>query len=455
MRLLNSRSLKIREFSDTEVRGRDYAILSHTWGNDEVTFEDIEKQEPSAKRKEGYDKLLGCCRQARADGHHWVWVDTCCINKQSQTELSEAIISMYAWYRDSRICYVYLEDVYGDRSDWKEKFAVARWFTRGWCLQELIAPSTVEFYDANWKYLGTKGSLGRLVRNTTGIPTDVLNGRKEPTEYSIGQRMSWASCRDTKKIEDKAYCLLGILGSKMPPKYGEGEDAFVRLQQEVFMIQGSDDYSVFLWTGDSFSHSGGVFAVEPSLYPREGPRAEILDPNSNGRTITDCDYRYIRSFRDYQTIGRSLQRDINWKAAENNNRGIQVEVFTRKIPLREHKHPALYMWSYCMYETNREKYLVCIMLKPGKYGFVPNVRHRRSHRKRLFLIPDREFSSFELSKLILHTKIEPTSMVARNKGTLAVAGVTTAAVGGLIYKATRDPGSSLSSVGEYLRQFYH
>ena len=311
------------------------------------------------------------------------------------------------------------------------------------------------FYDVDWQELGTKTFLEPLIRSTTGIPANVLNGTAEPTEYSIGQRMSWASCRDTKKSEDKAYCLLGILGSKMAPKYGEGADAFVRLQEEVFMKQGSEDYSVFLWTGDSFSHSGGVFAVEPSLYPRKGPRAEILDPKSNGRTIIDCEYRYIRSFRDYQKIGKSLQRDINWKAAEDNNRGIQVEVYVRKIPLREHKHPALYMWTYCIYKADRKKYLMCIMLKPGKYGFVPNVRHRRSHRKTLFLIPENEFSSFELSKLILHTKIEPTSMVARNKGTLAVAGATGVAVGGLIYRATRDPGSSLYSLGQYLRQFYH
>ena len=138
MRLLNSSSLKIREFSDTDVD--DYAILSHTWGNDEVTFEDIENQEPSARRKKGYAKLRGCCRQAKKDGLDWVWVDTCCINKQSQTELSEAIISMYAWYRESRKCYVFLEDVSGNRMDWREMVTEARWFTRGWCLQELIAP---------------------------------------------------------------------------------------------------------------------------------------------------------------------------------------------------------------------------------------------------------------------------------------------------------------------------
>ena len=264
---------------------------------------------------------------------------------------------MYAWYRDSRICYVFLEDVSGVRSDWKEKVAEACWFTRGWCLQELVAPSTVTFYDVDWQELGTKRSLGRLIRNTTGIPANVLNGTVQPSAYSIGQRMSWASCRDTKKSEDKAYCFLGILGSKMSPKYGEGADAFVRLQEEVFMRQGLEDYSVFLWSGDSLSHSGGVFAVGPSLYPRKGPHAEILDPESSGRTFTDCEYRYIRSFRDSQTIGKSLTRDINWKAPKDNARGIQVEVYVRKTPLREHKHPALYMWTYCIYKSDRKRYL--------------------------------------------------------------------------------------------------
>ena len=309
MRLLDSSSLKITEFSGTNVP--DYAILSHIWGDDEVTFEDIENQKPSARRKKGYAKIWYCCRQARADGHHWVWVDTCCINRKSETELSEAIISMYAWYRDSRICYALLEYVSRDDGDWEEDVERSRWFTRGWCLQELIAPSTVMFYNANWQYLGTKGSLGRLVRNTTGIPANVMNGIVQPTAYSIGESMSWASSIDTIKSEDKAYCLLGILGSQMQPKYGEGANAFVRLQEEIFMRQGSEDYSVFLWSGDSLSHSGGVFAVEPSMFPREGPHAEILDPESNGRTSIDCEYRYIRSFRDYETIGTSLTRHIN------------------------------------------------------------------------------------------------------------------------------------------------
>ena len=86
-----------------------YAILSHTWGDNEVTFEDIEEERPSVRRKKGYAKIWYCCRQARADGHQWVWVDTCCINRKFGTELSEAIISMYAWHRDSRVCYVFLE----------------------------------------------------------------------------------------------------------------------------------------------------------------------------------------------------------------------------------------------------------------------------------------------------------------------------------------------------------
>ena len=234
--------------------------------------------------------------------------------------------------------------------------------------------------------------------------------------------MSWASGRVTGKIEDKAYCLLGILGSRLSPEYGEGADAFVRLQEDIFMNQGSEDYSVFLWSGDSSSHSGGVFAIEPSMYPSQGPHAEILDPESNHGTFIDCKYRYIRSFRDYQTIGTSLTQHLNWKAPRMAARGIKLDVYVRKLPFWKHIHPNSYMWTYYIYESESEKYLVCIMLKEEKYGPLQNAGHRRSHPRTLFLIPEGDFSSFERSKLYLNTKLEPKSAIAQKIAMAGVAG---------------------------------
>ncbi|KAK3309476.1 heterokaryon incompatibility protein-domain-containing protein [Chaetomium strumarium] len=190
-----------------------YAILSHTWGPEEVTFQDITS--PERAQKKGFAKIEGCCRRARADGLHWVWVDTCCIDKTSSAELSEAINSMYAWYRDSAVCYVYLKDVVKGDGFPLEDFLSARWFTRGWCLQELIAPRAVEFYATDWSEIGTKFSRCEDIERRTSIPRSVLL-RQDLDQCSIAQKTSWASERQTTRIEDEAYCLLGLFGVHMP-----------------------------------------------------------------------------------------------------------------------------------------------------------------------------------------------------------------------------------------------
>jgi WD40 repeat protein len=215
-----------------------YAILSHTWGEDdeEVTFEDL--KDGSGKTKNGYRKLRFCGQQAARDGLQYFWVDTCCINKSRDSELSEAINSMCRWYCKAAICYVYLADVWiKDQIDpslqpWEAAFRNSRWFTRGWTLQELIAPPLVEFFSLNGKRLGDKKSLEVLLHEITGIPVLALRGRPL-SDFSFDVRVSWARNRDTKRKEDLAYSLLGILGISIPVIYGEGkENAFRRLYRE-------------------------------------------------------------------------------------------------------------------------------------------------------------------------------------------------------------------------------
>jgi hypothetical protein len=224
-------TLELSEFMDDIP---PYAILSHTWGYDEVSFAEI--QRPERDKKKGFGKIRGCCRQARGDGFEWVWIDTCCINKASSVELNEAINSMFEWYGQAQVCYVYLEDV-EIRSSSRfpdQAFSSARWFTRGWCLQELIAPPTVEFYSADWAELGTKLDLCEKIQQITGIPREVLVGKPNALQgCSIAQRLLWASNRQTTRIEDKAYSLLGIFNVSMPLIYGEGDRAFSRLQAEI------------------------------------------------------------------------------------------------------------------------------------------------------------------------------------------------------------------------------
>jgi len=150
-----------------------YAILSHTWGEDdeEVTFQDL--TQGVGKSKAGYGKIRFCGKQAVRDGLQYVWIDTCCIDKSSSSELAEALNSMFRWYCDAAQCYVYLSDVPCD-SRWKSAFWKSRWFTRGWTLQELLAPRSVQFFSGEGKLLGDKDSLGQEVREITGIPIEAL-----------------------------------------------------------------------------------------------------------------------------------------------------------------------------------------------------------------------------------------------------------------------------------------
>jgi hypothetical protein len=217
-----------------------YAILSHTWGDDddEVTFDDLEKG--LGKSKFGYTKLQFCGNQASKDKIDYFWVDTCCINTANHAELSEAITSMFRWYRDAVKCYVYLSDVPTSIRDdngeneqaWQSAFRISRWFTRGWTLQELLAPTYVEFFSREKQLLGDKRTLERLIHEVTDIPIAALQGTPL-SKFLVDERLRWAAKRNTKKEEDKAYCLLGIFNVFIPLIYGEEDHAFTRLKEEI------------------------------------------------------------------------------------------------------------------------------------------------------------------------------------------------------------------------------
>ena len=218
-----------------------YAVLSHTWNEDnekEVTFSDVENK--AATRKPGYAKLQFCGEQAKEDGLEHFWVDTCCINKANHAELSEAITSMFRWYRDAVKCYVYLSDVSARKrnhngqakGNWEVEFRTSRWFTRGWTLQELLAPASVEFFSCEGDHLGDKISLERQIHAITHIPIAALSGTSL-SDFSVDERKRWAVNRETKKKEDKAYCLLGIFNVFIPLIYGEGDHAITRLEEEI------------------------------------------------------------------------------------------------------------------------------------------------------------------------------------------------------------------------------
>jgi len=308
MRLLHSKTLRLREFIEDDSIP-PYAILSHTWGQDEVTYQDMSVS--GAKEKAGYAKIGHCCSQAAEDGFEWTWIDTydflvmpetgnaktanlyrCCIDKSSSAELSEAINSMFRWYQNAGVCYAYLADVSKDfhPRNKSSEFSKSRWFTRGWTLQELIAPSRVIFYSRDWHALGMKDQLSDLVMKITGIDLEVLRGQ-DLVFSSISKRMSWAAHRKTSRIEDIAYCLLGIFDVNMPLLYGEGKKAFLRLQEEI--LKSSNDQTLFAWGLPSTAAT-----LESFL---EG--AEQFDQLRRQRAASSNDYRV-------RTLGRPLLRGL-------------------------------------------------------------------------------------------------------------------------------------------------
>jgi len=226
MRLVNTDTLKLEEFEgDIPL----YAILSHRWGKDEVTFQDV--QTGQAGKRGGYPKFEIACKTARFHGFDYIWNDTCCIDKTSSAELSESINSMYRWYQESGVCYAYLADVksgvdcgykpHKASPTWKDPcFRNSEWFGRGWTLQELIAPSAMIFYDHQWQDLGTKLGLCSIISEVTGIPEAILRGGPL-SSASVAQKFSWAAARITTRIEDRAYSLMGLFGVNMPMLYGE------------------------------------------------------------------------------------------------------------------------------------------------------------------------------------------------------------------------------------------
>ncbi|KAK3672609.1 hypothetical protein LTR78_007421 [Recurvomyces mirabilis] len=263
-RLIDTRTLAIKHIqSGSQVR---YGILSHVWGPQEISYENFFNEQ--ARDGQGFTKVWKCCKLALEHGLDYMWIDSCCIDRGSTAELSEAINSMFAWYASAAICFVYLADVgmptNSVHSGNDEQFFGSRWFTRGWSLQELLAPRNVRFFDCDWRLLGTLSELTNMVKDITGLETALLRHEKPISAYSVAQRMSWAAGRMTTRREDMAYCLLGIFEVHMPLLYGEDDGAFLRLQHEVCKRHRDD--TIFAWSDEHMllapALTGAMFAPD-------------------------------------------------------------------------------------------------------------------------------------------------------------------------------------------------
>jgi hypothetical protein len=254
-------------------------------------------------------KLVKFCEAALRCGCDFAWLDTGCINKQSSSELEESIRSMFSWYRNSHICIVHLSETTTPYTMLKDA-----WFTRGWTLQELLAPKVIKFFSQSWRPLTAKRndkisdaelgiSFWKVISEITGIPEiQLLNF--EPGTINVRERMVWASKRQTTRIEDMAYCLIGIFNIPLSIAYGEGQMAFHRLQVEI--VQRSHDRGLFAWNGSPSSHNSmfaagpdAFFPLEGSLITAEEEVAGSVDPTY---ALTNYGLRIPISIYDVQRI---------------------------------------------------------------------------------------------------------------------------------------------------------
>ncbi|KAF9226934.1 hypothetical protein BS17DRAFT_776366 [Gyrodon lividus] len=255
----------LKEFVRSKVR---YAILSHRWfGVGEPTFQQI--MNGTALSGPAYEKLMMFCEKARGYGCELVWSDTCCIDKTSSAELDESIRSMFRWYRESYICIAYLHN-----TSKLEELGDDEWFTRGWTLQELLAPKQIKFYMKGWTPLTNDSNdkrdradaLMMTISKITRISlVDLCYFEPGMWGFSLRQRLSWASHRKTARIEDMAYSLIGIFDVSLTIAYGEGRRAFLRLLQAI--IDSNDSWEVFAWAGDPSPYNSAL-AGGPECYPK-------------------------------------------------------------------------------------------------------------------------------------------------------------------------------------------
>ncbi|EIW62334.1 HET-domain-containing protein, partial [Trametes versicolor FP-101664 SS1] len=241
MRLLHTTTCELQEFPYDKLP--EYAILSHRWENVEVTFADLQERKrlvahgewllSTTNKEKAWAKVYNACKFARENDFDWLWLDMCCIDKTSSAELQEAINSMFAWYRDATLCVAYLNDVPNlATEDPKLEGSQLRksvWFTRGWTLQELIAPNaSIEFLSKDWTYLGCRDGLAEVIAEITNVDVSLLSVQTDDSQerldfsrWSVATRMSWAANRTTSRPEDQAYSLAGFFDVSMSISYGE------------------------------------------------------------------------------------------------------------------------------------------------------------------------------------------------------------------------------------------
>ncbi|KAK6438082.1 hypothetical protein LTR95_005715 [Oleoguttula sp. CCFEE 5521] len=417
MWLLNATTFELKYFHSV-AQAPHYAILSHTWEDEEVIFQDMRDLE-TARVKQGWQKMHHTCEQARKDDLEYCWVDTCCINKESSAELSEAINSMFNIYKNATVCYIHLADVtdfftledgligaqhdpdtynpeihtqYSDQvadereAQWAQSvkvhaFTSARWWTRCWTLQELLAPCESKFFNKAWNLIARLHDVIMIVSKCTNIDLEVLHHHTDPLELSVAKRISWASYREATRREDVAYSLFGLLDINLPLLYGEGDRAFVRLQEEL--IRTNADLSTLAW---------GLYNTDGSL--------EAAQSLHDGHSIL-----FASSPDAFRGCGDVALSDRLSSAVPGRltNRGLELELpvipacalkSTREAVDADHVLADIGCYSQNM--------LICLVLYPYQSSG-HNISYSRPYTTRgiVILVPENFFEEPDFSSLLL------------------------------------------------------
>ncbi|KAM5541635.1 hypothetical protein V8D89_004825 [Ganoderma adspersum] len=440
MRLLNTKTGEFQWMEDP--RRAHYAILSHVWAHDsEQTYQDLLELQKEP-RTEGTlpsklsDKLRRFCETALKDGFEFGWADTCCIDKTSSSELSEAINSMYTWYGYSGACYAFLHDVEPrrvglDQSKWRSDFARSKWFTRGWTLQELIASPIVVFVSKapgadgdeasalarvpGWEVLGSKHGLAALISSETGIDIKVLTFEKSLEDIPIARRMAWMRDRKATRLEDEAYCMMGIFGVNMQANYGEGRYAFIRIQEKILLQ--NPDQTIFSW---------GRFLDQPLtlLPPTSSSTTAPIDPSLDRRGAATISLSFLQQYllasspKDFDP-GTSAKTDVLSREVFQERLGIPITEELYQISevtpygLRMHfpvlsvypcdDHPTSATHCAILSCEDPDRGLLALLLRPRKHStsnefFVGTITvTERTHRMVPNLIGDSSFSDLSVS----------------------------------------------------------
>lgn len=295
-----------------------YAVLSHRWSLEgEPTFQMVTEKGLEGDAP-GIQKLKKFCDAAETLGCRLAWADTCCIDKTSSAELDEAILSMFKWYRNSAVCVVHLAMATDQNSIPNDP-----WFTRGWTLQELLAPARIKFYGADWTPLSIfpndkkNTDIMRAVSEITGI--DLRNLRYfSPGLLNVREKMLWASSRKTTRVEDIAYSLLGIFDISMPIAYGEGKRAFRRLMEAI--VHGCREWQIFAWAGPHSPYAT-PFPESPSGY----------------HALTDATAALMQSSLASRPVHRPWDLHVGYPFYAMTKKGLELEVLLVEVMLHIHR----------------------------------------------------------------------------------------------------------------------